>query len=94
MMRCLGRWFFRLFLAVAVVSLIAYGVDSAVYTVRGSPKATVAVSRFMGIPLKGNKEEYDYLNTVQTPCAVALFPHGGLDPCWHLRRNPNQWENL
>jgi len=94
MMRWVGRWLFRLFLALAVVSLAAYAVDTAVYALRGSPKSVVAVNRFMGIPLKGNKEEYDYLNTVQTPCAVALFPHGGLDPCWHLRRNPNEWENL
>jgi hypothetical protein len=27
-------------------------------------------------------------------CAVALFPQDGQDPCWHLKRNPNQWENV
>jgi hypothetical protein len=81
-------------LAIAAVSLAAYAVDSAVYLLRSSPHSTVAVSRFMGIPLKGQKEEYDYLGTITAPCAVALFPHGGEDPCWYLRRHANQWENL
>jgi hypothetical protein len=47
----------------------------------------------MIVPLKGGKTEYDYLGTANVPCAVALFPHGGKDPCWNLRRNPNQWVN-
>jgi hypothetical protein len=93
-LRLLGRWLVRAFLFVAVVTLVAYAADTVVYLMHGSPTATVSVSRFMGVPLKGQKEEYDYLGTAPVPCAVALFPHKGLDPCWHLRRNPNQWENL
>lgn len=94
MMRWLGRWLLRGLVAFAALSLAAYAVDSAVYLLRGSPHSTVAVSRFMSIPLKGQKEEYDYLGTVTVPCAVALFPHGGEDPCWHLRHHANQWQNL
>jgi hypothetical protein len=48
----------------------------------------------MGVPLKGQKEEYDYLGPVTVPCSKSLFPQGGSDPCWHLRRNPDQWDNL
>jgi hypothetical protein len=92
--RWLGRWLVRTFLALAAATLLAYAADTVVYLLRGSPSGTVTVSRFMGVPLKGQKEEFDFLGTVQTPCAVALFPHNGQDPCWHLRRNPNQWENL
>ena len=94
MVRLLGRWLARAFLAFAVVTLVAYLVDSAVYVLRGSPTATVTVNRFMGVPLKGEKEEFDYLGSTPTTCAVALFPHNGQDPCWQLRRYPNQWENL
>lgn len=94
MFRWLGRWLFRTFLALAAAALIAYAGDTVVYLLRGSPTGTVTVSRFMGVPLKGQKEEFDFLGTVQAQCAVALFPHNGEDPCWHLRRNPNQWENL
>ena len=84
----------RVFLALAVATLVAYAADTAVFLLRGSPTSTVTVSRFMGVPLKGQKEEYDYLGSGPAPCAVALFPHAGKDPCWELRRYPNQWENL
>jgi hypothetical protein len=93
-MRWLGRWLMRVLLAMAIVSLAAYAIDFAVYKLRGSPQSSVSVSRFMSIPLKGQKTEDDYLGTADVACAVALFPHGGQDPCWHLRRNPNQWENV
>lgn len=93
MMRWLGGWLLRVLVVVAAISLVAYAVDWTVYHLRGSPQSTVEVSRFMSIPLKGAKTEYDYLGTVTVSCAVALFPHGGEDPCWHLRRNANQWEN-
>jgi len=94
MMRWLGRWFLRVLVTFAAISLAAYAVDWTVYKLRGSPHSTVTVSRFMVIPLKDQKTEYDYLGAADVPCAVALFPHGGQDPCWHLRRNPNQWENV
>ena len=93
MMRWLGRWLLRVLLGVAAVSLVAYAADWTTYRLRGSPQSTVQVSQFMTIPLKGQKTEYDFLGTTSVSCAVALFPHGGEDPCWHLRRNPNQWEN-
>jgi hypothetical protein len=50
----------------------------------------VTVSRFLAIPLKGNKQEFDYLGTSDVPCSVSLFPQGGQSACWQLRRNPNQ----
>lgn len=94
MFRWLGRWLGRALLVLAAAVVAAYVVDSVVYFARGSPSSTVTVNKFMGVPLKGQKEEYDYLGPVEMPCAVALFPHQGLEPCWHLRRNLNQWENL
>lgn len=94
MYRWLGGWLFRAFLFVAAATLVAYAADTIVYLARGSPSSTVTVNRFMGVPLKGHKVEYDFLGSDQVPCARAIFPHNGQDPCWHLRRNPNQWDNL
>ena len=90
MMRWLGRWLLRVLVGFAAISLAAYAVDWTVYKLRGSPHSTVTVSQVMVIPLKGQKTEYDYLGTADVACAVALFPHGNQDPCWHLRRNANQ----
>jgi hypothetical protein len=94
MMRWLGRWLLRVLVVIAAISLVAYALDWSVYHLRGSPQSTVAVSQFMVVPLKDQKTEYDFLGTSNVNCAVALFPQGGEDPCWHLRRNPNQWENV
>lgn len=94
MYRLLGRWLLRLLLAFAVCFVVAWIGDSATYYLRGKPTSTVTVSRYMGVPLKGQKEEFDYLGTADVPCSRSLFPQGGNDPCWHLRRNPNQWQNL
>jgi hypothetical protein len=93
MMRTIGRWIFSLAVLFAAVSLAAFVVDWAVYKLRGSPQSTVAVSQYMQVGLKGEKTEYDYLGTSNVPCAVALFPHGSMDPCWNLRRNSTQWVN-
>ncbi len=90
----LGRWLLRVFMVLAAASVSAYAGDWAVYHLRGAPQSSVAVSRYMSIPLKGQKEEFDFLGTSAVPCARSLFPQGGEDPCWLLRRNPNQWEHL
>jgi len=93
-MRWLGMWLLRGLIGFAVVSIVAFAVDWTVYKLRGSPHSSVAVSRFMIVPLKGQKTEYDYLGTANVSCAVALFPQDDQDPCWHLKRHPNQWENV
>jgi len=90
----LGRWFFRVFLVLAAAFVVTFAVDWSVYRLRGSPKSTVTVNRYMSVPLKGHKEEFDFLGTAVVPCSISLFPQGGWDPCWHLRRNPNEWEAL
>lgn len=89
-----GRWLIRAVVALAACFVAAYAGDWIIYHLRGSPKSTVTVNRYMGVPLKGQKEEYDYLGPVTVPCSKSLFPQGGSDPCWHLRRNPDQWDNL
>jgi hypothetical protein len=50
----------------------------------------VTVNRYLTIPLKGNKQEFDYLGSIDAPCSVSLFPQAGLSACWQMRRNPNQ----
>lgn len=88
------RWLLRVLVVLVAGFIAVYGGDWAVYKLRGSPSSTVTVNRFLSVPLKGNKIEYDYLGTGDVPCSVSLFPQGGLSPCWHLRRNPNQNTSL
>ena len=90
MFRFLMRWFFRVVVVLAAVFVIVYGGDWAVYRLRGSPQSKVTVNRYVSIPEKGRKTEYDYQGTLDDPCSVSLFSQGGESPCWELRRNPNQ----
>ena len=88
------RWLRRIVLVLVAGFVGIYGGDWAVFKLRGSPSSTVTVSRFLSVPLKGNKIEYDYLGTADVPCSISLFPQAGQPPCWRLRRNPNQTVNL
>jgi hypothetical protein len=89
-MRSIGRWLWRATLAAIVLTIATYAVDWIAYKMEGSPQSTVEVSRTMVVPLKNNKTEYDYVGTFDEPCSISLFPQGGLEPCWRLRKNPHE----
>jgi len=83
------KWAVRVLTAAVAVFVVLYGSDCAVYKLRGSPQGKVTVNRYLSIPLKGNKQEIDYLGTGEEPCAQAIFSQGGQLSCWQLRRNHN-----
>ena len=87
-------WLRRIVLVLVTGFVAVYGGDWAIFKLRGSPSSTVTVNRFLSVPLKGNKIEYDYLGTADVACSDSLFPQGGQSPCWRLRRNPNQNTDL
>jgi hypothetical protein len=87
------RWLQRMLVVLAAVFVVIYGGDWAVYKLRGSPRSKVTINRYLTIPLKGNKQEFDYLGSIDAPCSVSLFSQAGQDPCWQLRRNSNQGMN-
>jgi len=89
-MRLLMVWLGRVLVVLAAAFVVIYAGDLAVYKLRGSPQSKVTVNRYITIPLKGNKQEFDYLGSSDVPCSVSLFPQAGQAPCWQLRRNPNQ----
>jgi hypothetical protein len=88
------RWLQRVLVALVIGFVAVYGGDWAIFKLRGSPTSKVTVNRYVAIPLKGNKQEFDYLGSVDVPCSVSLFPQSGKSPCWQLRRNPNQGMTL
>ena len=82
---------FRLLIAALIV---VYLVDWAVLRIRmtrGTGYGTVQVDRYLSTPLKGNKDEYDYLGTTSVACAHSIFPHGAA-PCWWRQRHTSIWE--
>lgn len=94
MLRLLRRWLLRAIVVLAVGFIAVYLGDWAVFRLHGSPLSRVTVNRYLTIPLKGNKKEFDYLGTMEVPCSVSLFPQAGQSPCWQLRRNASQNVNM
>jgi hypothetical protein len=76
-----------------VLVVILYLGDWAAWRLRGgaASSSTVQVEQFLRTPLKGTKEEFDYMGTVAEPCARSLFPHGSETPCWWLEHHRTQW---
>jgi hypothetical protein len=90
MMRFLARRMGRAMVMLAAAFVLGYGGDWAVFKLRGSPLSKVTVNRYVTIPLKGGKSEFDYLGSIDQPCSRSLFPQAGQPACWQLRRNTNQ----
>ena len=84
------RWLQRIVLTLIAVFVVLYMGDWAVFKLRGSPQSKVTVHQYVTIPLKGSKQEFDYLGSIDESCSVSLFPQAGQSPCWQLRRNTNQ----
>lgn len=84
------HWLRRILFFLAALFVVLYFGDWAVYRMRGSPAQKVNVNQFVTVPLKGSKNEYDYLGDSRLRCAVALFPQDGLAPCWQVRRTAKQ----
>jgi hypothetical protein len=83
----------RILSGLLVVLAILYAGDWIVLRLRaGSADAhSVQVEQFLRTPLKGQKEEFDYMGTVAQPCVSSLFPHQSESPCWWLERHKIQW---
>lgn len=84
------KWAVRGVLALVAALALLYLGDWAVFAVRGAPRGMVTVERTGVVPLKGNKQEFVDEGATQQACAKALFGQNGLDPCWQLKRKPEQ----
>jgi hypothetical protein len=76
--------------ALVAAFIVLYFGDMAIYKLRGSPQGSVHVNQTIIVPLKGNKQEYDYIGASDVPCSMSIFSQNGEDACWVLRRNQNK----
>jgi hypothetical protein len=77
-------------------ALLLWLGDWAVWRVRvwhGGGYDTVQVSQFLLTPLKNHRVKADEQSTTNQPCTRSIFPHGGDDPCWWLRRHATEFQN-
>jgi hypothetical protein len=88
------------YLRIAAVALLIataalYAGDWLIFKLRGSPVNTVTVSLFVSAPLKGEKQEIDFIGQEQWNCTRTLFPFPPYQknqsmPCWYLLKHTNQ----
>jgi len=84
--RILGRTVAGLIVALVIL----YVGDWAVWRLRvarGGGMGSVVVSNIVVMPLKDNKEEYDWGGTADVSCSLSIFPQAGSGACWWLRRH-------
>ena len=55
--------------ALVAAFIVLYFGDMAIYKLRGSPQGSVHVNQTIIVPLKGNKQEYDYIGASDVPCS-------------------------
>jgi hypothetical protein len=80
---------------VLIGAIVVYFVDWAQLGLRLAHHAglgSVNVSQYLATPLKGQKEEYDFLGNADQPCVKSIFPHNSDLPCWWLEHHKNQWQ--
>ncbi len=82
------------FLALLIALAVLYIGDYAhwrIHILEGDGMATVTVNQYLTTELKGSREEYDSMGTIDQPCSRSIFPHGGAPACWWLRRHTDHW---
>jgi hypothetical protein len=87
----------RAAIALLAVLIVVYAGDWLVYRYRvshGTAFDSVKVNQFMAVPLKNGKDEFDYTGSQQVGCVRALFPWGGDEPCWWVRRHAEKPEKI
>ena len=87
------RLLLRILQGLLTVLVVLYLGDWIALRVRAQSQvsSSVQVEQFLRTPLKGQKEEFDYMGTVAQPCVRSLFPHSSQTPCWWLERHKIQW---
>jgi hypothetical protein len=76
-------------------TLLLWLGDWAVWRIRvwrGGGYDVVQVTNILLTPLKNHRMKADEQSITGQTCARALFPHGGNDPCWWLRRHATVWQ--
>jgi hypothetical protein len=84
--RIIGRLVVGLIAALSVL----YVGDWAVWRARvalGGGMGKVTVNTIVVLPLKDNKNEYDWGGSASVDCSQSIFPQAGSGACWWLRRH-------
>ena len=81
----------QVLLAIVVLTYLADWATLRIRMTNGTGYGTVQVDEYLSTPLKGSKDEYDYMGSISEPCSHSIFPHGAA-PCWWLSKHTSRWQ--
>ena len=78
-----------MYFLLGVAVLYAGDYLSLRFAIPGGRKTTevIRVRPVMDIPQKSGRDELQPLDAENITCAISLFPHMGMKPCWWVRRH-------
>jgi hypothetical protein len=79
--------------AILTLTLVAYGIDYAVFRYRVANNRAfgqVMVQSYDAVAQKSGKTQFLFNPPQAQTCVNALFPHAGYTPCWYLQKHPEQ----
>lgn len=79
-------------------AILTFGVDFGLFRLRVAsdrdPYGSVVVSHYYAVLQKNGKTQFIFDPPAPQTCVNALYPHAGMQPCWYLRRHPEQRTNI
>lgn len=98
----LGELLRRIFLGVVLfilgTAMLTFGIDFGLFRLRVAsnrePYGSVVVSHYYAVLQKSGKTQFIFDPPAPQTCVNALYPHAGMQPCWYLRRHPEQRTNI
>ena len=94
----LRRIFLGLLLFVLGTAALTFVVDLGLFRLRVSsnrdPYGSVVVTHYYAVAQKNGKTQFIFDPPAAETCVNALYPHSAMQPCWYLRRHPDQRTNI
>jgi hypothetical protein len=94
----LRRIFLGMVLFILGTAILTFGIDFGLFRLRVAsnrePYGSVVVSHYYAVLQKNGKTQFIFDPPAPQTCVNALYPHGGMQPCWYLRRHPEQRTNI
>jgi hypothetical protein len=94
----LRQVFVGLFLFLLGTAVITFGIDFGLFRLRVASNRNayglVVVSHYYAVLQKNGKTQFIFDPPAPETCVNSLYPHAGMQPCWYLRRHPEQGTNI
>jgi hypothetical protein len=76
------------------IAILVFAVDLGLFRLRmlahRDPYGSVVVSHYYAVSQKSGKTQFIFDPPAPETCVNALFPHANMQPCWYLKRHPEQ----